>query len=161
MCHVAGMYRQDSLRGISMDELLTHCNEIREDCGDRAFLRAMHFVSENDRVKKQLASLKQNDFDSFLELVRMSGDSSFKCLQNVYSTQDPAKQPLAVALAVSEAVLGDDGVCRVHGGGFAGTIQAFVKTPAVDRYCKAIDRLFGEGSCKPIRISPVGCVQIL
>ncbi|MBR2620229.1 MAG: hypothetical protein IKC98_05305, partial [Firmicutes bacterium] len=92
------------------------------------------------------------DFGEFLRLVKESGDSSYKLLQNIYVADKSGTQSIAVGLAVSEAVLGEDGVCRVHGGGFAGTIQAFVKDDAADRYKAAMDKLFGDGACKVLRI---------
>ena len=114
-------------------------------------------MGETERAKAEAEALKEGDFGEFLRLMKESGDSSYKLLQNVYvggasgctgvNDSRPGAQPIAVALAVSELVLGEDGVCRVHGGGFAGTIQAFVKTEAVGRYKAAMDKLFGDGAC--------------
>lgn len=144
---------RQKLRGITTEQLLEKAPLIRQKAGDRALLRALHFAGETARAKAQAEALKDGDFEEFLRLVKESGDSSYKLLQNIYvSGADGAcagggEQPIAVGLAVSEAVLGEDGVCRVHGGGFAGTIQAFVRDVAVDRYKAAMDKLFGDGAC--------------
>lgn len=142
---VAEIFGRDKLRGISAEQLLEKSSDIRKKAGDRALLRALHFAKETERAKAEAEALKDADMEEFLRLVKESGDSSYKLLQNIYVGDD---QPIAVGLAVSEMVLGEDGVCRVHGGGFAGTIQAFVKIEAVDRYRKAMDKLFGAGACR-------------
>ena len=148
-CQEGGEPERHKLRGITSEQLLEKASEIRRKAGDRALLRALHFAGETERAKAEAEALKEGDFGEFLRLVKESGDSSYKLLQNVYAGGD---QPIAVALAVSELVLGEDGVCRVHGGGFAGTIQAFVKTEAVDRYKTEMDKLFGAGTCRVMRI---------
>lgn len=104
--------------------------------------------------------MRKGDFAGFLKLVKASGDSSFKFLQNIYSNCDAEHQSISLALAVSESILGDDGVCRVHGGGFAGTIQAFVKTDKADAYYKAMDDVFGEGACKIYQMRQFGGVKV-
>ena len=143
---VAEIFGQEKLRGITAEQLIGRAAEIRSKVGDRAFLRALHFASETLRARQQADALKEGDFQEFLRLVKASGDSSYKLLQNIYA--EVTDQAIAVGLAVSEAVLGEDGVCRVHGGGFGGTIQAFVKKDAVARYEEAMDKLFGDGACK-------------
>ena len=148
-CQGGGEPERHKLRGITSEQLLEKASEIREKAGDRALLRALHFAGETERAKAEAEALKEGDFGEFLRLVKESGDSSYKLLQNVYAGGD---QPIAVALAVSELVLGEDGVCRVHGGGFAGTIQAFVKIEDVDRYKAEMDKLFGAGACRVMRI---------
>lgn len=146
---VAEIFGRDKLRGISAEQLLEKSSDIRKKAGDRALMRALNFVAETDRAKAEAEALKDGDIEGFLRLVKESGDSSYKLLQNIYAAADKSgDQPIAVGLAVSEMVLGEDGVCRVHGGGFAGTIQAFVKIEAVDRYRKAMDKLFGAGACR-------------
>lgn len=158
---VAELFGRDKLRGVSAEQLLEKAPEIRQKTGDRALLRALHFAGETERAKAEAEALKDGDFGEFLRLVKASGDSSYKLLQNIYVGSAAEEcvgggdQPIAVGLAVSEAVLGEDGVCRVHGGGFAGTIQAFVKDEAVGRYRKAMDKLFGNGACKVMKISAV------
>lgn len=161
MYHVASIFGLEELRTVTPEKLMDRCYELCDKCGDRAFLRALHFVNENKRVKEIVAALEEGDAPAFLRLIQASGDSSFKYLQNIYSAESPQDQPLSVALAISKAVLGDDGVCRVHGGGFAGTVQAFVKDPAAGKYRRAMDAAFGPGSCRPVKLSPHGSIMIL
>ena len=130
----AAVLGREVLHGTTLEELLEKSAEIREKAGDRAYLRAIHFVTENVRVQNAVAALRAEDFDGFLKMIKSSGDSSYKYLQNVYTNQDVQHQNVSVALAVSDAILGGNGVCRVHGGGFAGTIQAFVKNDVVKEY---------------------------
>ena len=158
---VAEQMGQPVLRGITLEQLLEQAPAIRTQLGDRALLRALHFVQENDRVAHQVEALEQQDFQRFLHLVEQSGASSFQYLQNVYTNQDVQHQNVSIALAVSQAVLGDDGVCRVHGGGFAGTIQAYVRHRAVPRYQQAMEHLFGAGSCHLLHIRPFGGVKVI
>lgn len=158
---VAAVLGQALLHGITLEQLLSHASEIREKTGDRAYLRAIHFVTENVRVQEEVAALKADDFDAFLANVKASGDSSFKYLQNVYTNHDVAHQNVSVALAVSDAILGENGVSRVHGGGFAGTIQAFVKNEAVSGYKAALDGVFGEGACSVLKIRKYGGMQVV
>ena len=158
---VAAVLGQELLHGITLEQLLSHAAEIREKTGDRAYLRAIHFVTENVRVQKEVAALQAEDFDAFLAAVKASGDSSFKYLQNVYTNHDITHQNVSVALAVSDAILGSNGVSRVHGGGFAGTIQAFVKNEAVAKYKAALDGVFGEGACSVLMIRKYGGMQVL
>lgn len=154
---VAEIFGRDKLRGISAEQLLEKSSDIRKKAGDRALLRALHFARETERAKAEAEALKEADMEEFLRLVKESGDSSYKLLQNIYAATDKSgDQPIAVGLAVSEMVLGEDGVCRVHGGGFAGTIQAFVKIEAVDRYREAMDKLFGDGACQVLRVGGAG-----
>ena len=158
---VAAVLGQELLHGITLEQLLSHAAEIREKTGDRAYLRAIHFVTENVRGQEEVAALKAEDFDAFLKTVKTSGDSSFKYLQNVYTNHDITHQNVSVALAVSDAILGNNGVSRVHGGGFAGTIQAFVKNEAVAEYKAALDGVFGEGACDVLMIRKYGGMQVL
>ena len=108
-----------------------------------------------------MAALDAKDFQKFFDLVKASGNSSAKWLQNVYSIQKPEEQGVSMGLMVSEKVLAGKGASRVHGGGFAGTIQAFVPTELVDKYVKAMENLFGEGSCYRLNIRPLGGVQVM
>ena len=124
-------------------------------------LRAIHFINENKRVENQVAALKAKDIDAFFGLVNESGNSSYKYLENVYSVKDVQNQNVSLALAISEEVLGGDGVCRVHGGGFAGTIQSFVKNEAVAEYQKVMDLIFGEGSCSVLKIRKYGGMKVM
>ncbi len=152
---------KEVLHGTTLEDLLKNADAIREKAGDRAYLRAIHFVTENVRVQNAVAALRAEDFDGFLSMIKASGDSSYKYLQNVYTNQDVAHQNVSVALAVSDAILGSNGVCRVHGGGFAGTIQAFVKNEAVKEYKATLDGVFGEGACEVLKIRKYGGMKVL
>lgn len=158
---VAAIFGKEVLHGVKMEELFERSAEIREKAGDRAYLRALHFVSENVRVQQEVEALKNEAFEEFLRVVKASGDSSFKYLQNVYTNHDVQNQNVSIALAISDTILESDGVCRVHGGGFAGTIQAFVKNEAVERYQKNMDRLFGAGSCSVLKIRKFGGMKVI
>uniref|UniRef100_UPI0040561ED8 galactokinase n=1 Tax=Agathobacter sp. TaxID=2021311 RepID=UPI0040561ED8 len=158
---VAAVFGKEVLHGVKIEELYEKSAEIREKAGDRAYLRALHFVNENVRVQQEVAALKNGKFEEFLSVVKASGDSSFKYLQNVYTNHDVQYQNVSIALAISDTILGDDGVCRVHGGGFAGTIQAFVKNEAVEKYRKNMDRIFGEGSCSVLKIRKFGGMKVM
>ena len=157
----AAVLGKEVLYGTTLEELLKNADEIREKAGDRAFLRAIHFVTENIRVQKAVAALRAEDFDGFLNMIQASGDSSYKYLQNVYTNQDVQHQNVSVALAVSDAVLGTKGVCRVHGGGFAGTIQAFVKNDAVKEYKEILDQVFGQDACAVLKVRKYGGMKVL
>lgn len=161
MKQVAACFDEPVLRDITMGDLLNEAREIREQCGDRAFLRAMHFVGETARAAEEVKALEAGDYPRFLQLVRESGDSSWKYLQNVSTGRDPADQPVAVALAVSDQILGSQGVSRVHGGGFAGTIQAFVRREMADKYRETMDQILGPGVCRIFRIRKCGCLRML
>ena len=124
-------------------------------------LRAIHFIEENKRVARAVEALKAENIESFLAQIKASGASSFQYLQNVYSITDIMHQNISVALAVSDSILEEDGVSRVHGGGFAGTIQAFVKNDLVEDYRNKMDKIFVSGECTIIKIIYVGVVQIL
>ena len=158
---VAAVLGKEVLHGTALEDLLKNADEIREKAGDRAFLRAIHFVTENVRVQNTVAALRAEDFDGFLKMIKASGDSSYKYLQNVYTNQDVQHQNVSVALAVSDTILGSNGVCRVHGGGFAGTIQAFVKNEAVKEYKETLDKVFGEGACAVLKVRKYGGMKVL
>lgn len=150
------------LRQTSLGEVMANVKELREKVGDRAILRAYHFFNENARVTAQASYLKENDVESFLEFVIKSGNSSFKFLQNVYTTKNVSEQGLSLALAITENILCDTGAAwRVHGGGFAGTIQAFVPFEQVSSYKEEIDSALGEGACHILRIRPYGAMQVM
>lgn len=120
----------------------------------------MHFFTEQERVKEGVNALKKDDFTGFLDVIKRSGDSSAKLLQNIYSPKEPHVQNMTVALGASEYVLKDRGVCRVHGGGFAGTIQAFVENEAVEEYRTFMESIFGEGTCHVLKVRPYGGIKI-
>lgn len=158
---VAKHFGQDVLRGVTAQDILKNIVALRSEFGDRSVLRALHFVNENERVGQEVTALKKGDFEQFLYNVKASGDSSYKYLQNVYANSDVNCQNVSVALATSDVVLGENGVSRVHGGGFAGTIQAFVKNSHVNEYKKNMDLIFGTGSCSDLRIRKYGGIQII
>lgn len=161
MKKVAAFFGKDVLLGITEKEILDHITEIRMQAGDRGVLRAFHLIRENERVRKEVAALLKGDMKAFLKTVTESGNSSFKYLQNVYSSADVQNQNVSLALAISEKTLGENGVCRVHGGGFAGTIQAFVKNEAVEDYQKTMDMVFGPGACSVLKIRKYGGIQVI
>lgn len=158
---VANYFDKEVLVNVSEAEFLENIGNVRNILNDRCVLRAVHFFDENKRVEKEVSALKQGDVDLFLQHVKASGDSSYKYLQNVYSVKDVYHQNVSLALALSESILGDAGVCRVHGGGFAGTIQAFVKNEEVKTYQKYMDRVFGDGSCSVMKIRKYGGIQVV
>lgn len=154
-------FRQEYLRDVDEKEFYEHLTEVREAVNDRAVLRAIHVFKENKRVQQAVQSLKQEDFDTFKTIVKASGESSFKYLQNIYSNHYVGQQAVSLALALSENLLGAHGVCRVHGGGFAGTIQAFVEDDYVEAYKQGIEKYFGEGSCHILKIRKYGGMKVI
>ncbi len=149
------------LRGKTKEELISLMPKLRQDLGDRAIMRAMHFFSENERVEAARGALVDGDIDRFFDNVRRSGGSSFKFLQNVYTTQNVREQGLSLALCLTEEfLLSHDGACRVHGGGFAGTIQAFIKNSDVAEYVSLMDSVFGNGAVMPLFVRPEGAVRL-
>ena len=158
---VAKYFGKEVLCGISINDVLDNITDLRKKLGDRCVLRTLHFIYENKRVQKEVSALKAGNIGAFLDDVKASGNSSFKYLQNVYSNQDIKNQNVSLALFVSEMFLGQNGVCRVHGGGFAGTIQAFVKNGYVENYKYEMDKIFGKDSCKDLRIRKYGGIKVL
>jgi len=157
---VAELFGLPSLRKLTMDKLIRRSTEIRTKAGDRALLRAMHFVAENERAGAMADALEAGKLKKYLKLVRRSGDSSWRLLQNV-SVQGAVKdQSLAVALELSRAFLGNSGVARVHGGGFAGTIQVYVPVDHVDEYTDFMDSRFGAGATTIVHIRPDGAGEV-
>lgn len=161
MKEVAKYFNKEVLREVDEKEFYSKIKEVRKEVGDRAILRAIHLFNENKRVEKAVSSLKEMDFNTFKEVIKASGDSSYKYLQNVYSNQYVDNQAVSLALALSEDILSDHGVCRVHGGGFAGTIQAFVEDDYVTTYKTEIEKCFGEGSCHVLKVRKYGGMKVL
>ncbi len=158
---VANVLGRDVLRGVTEEMLIANAGKIRKQTSDRAFLRAIHFVRENDRVEAAREALTLGNTDGFFSALIASGNSSFKYLQNVYTNQNPAEQGLSLALAVTDGFLtGKGGAHRVHGGGFAGTIQAFVKNEYLAEYVAIMDSVFGAGAAMPLNIRPVGATRL-
>ena len=158
---VASYFGQEVLRGITLKDILDNFKELQEKFGDRSILRAVHFIEENERVENEVNALISGNIDEFLRLVSKSGDSSYKYLQNIYSTKDTANQGVSLGLMMSEIFLGDNGECRVHGGGFAGTILAIVKDTAIDEYRRNMDKIFGDGASMILQIRHCGGVRII
>lgn len=153
---VANFFGKDVLRDVDVDAFYEQIPAVREQAGDRAVLRALHFFHENERVREIVQALEKEDKEGFERGILASGNSSFKYLQNVFAASDPANQAVSLALAISEEALEGKGVSRVHGGGFAGTIQAFVNTDDVQAYKEKMEKVFGEGSCHVLKIRPEG-----
>lgn len=157
---VAGFFGCESLRQLSLEDIVLNMPDLRDKFGDRAILRAIHFFHENDRVDKLVHALKNKNFNDFLSSVKESGDSSFKYLQNVYANSDVRHQCLSIALNVAENSLHRKGACRVHGGGFAGTIQAFVPLGALKQFKMNMEKIFGTNSCHVLSIRPIGGTEV-
>lgn len=161
MKEVAKAMGKEFLRDVDEKEFYENIADIRTKCNDRAVLRAIHFFNENKRPGVLVDSLNNRDFDTFKKVIQESGNSSYKYLQNVFAASDPEHQAVSVALCMSEMILGDHGVCRVHGGGFAGTIQAFVEDEYVATYKEAIEKVFGEGSCHVLKVRKYGGIKVI
>ena len=161
MKQVAKYFDCEVLSEVDEKEFLSFIPNIRSFCSDRAIMRAMHFFAETKRAHEEAVALKNKDIDLFLKLVNESGISSGNLLQNLFSNNTPTEQAIPLAIAMSKSILGNKGAVRVHGGGFAGTIQAFVPTAMVKEYKDSIERIFGDGSCHQMKIRPVGGIEIL
>ena len=158
---VAAYFGKSVLREVDEAEFYASISALRESVGDRAILRALHFFGENKRVAAQKAALDSGDLDAYFAQVIASGKSSFCYLQNVYTTKNLKEQGLSLALCLAEGYLADKRAAyRVHGGGFAGTIQAYVPMADVDGFRALMDGVFGEGKCIVLRIRPEGAVRI-
>ena len=153
---VAAYFGRKVLREVDEAELLRALPELRRAAGDRAVLRAMHFFADDRRSAEEADALERGDIDAFLALVRESGRSSWELLQNITPTGAAKEQAMAVALAVAERALAGRGACRVHGGGFAGTIQAFVPLDVLESFSAEVEAALGQGSCRALSIRPVG-----
>ena len=161
MKQVAAQFGKEVLREVDEKEFFQAIPALRGKCSDRAILRAMHFFGENNRAIAEADALDRGDLERFFTLYHQSADSSANLLQNLYATKKPLEQGIPLAIAVSKSMLGNDASVRVHGGGFAGTIQAFVPLDQTEAYREKMDALFGAGSCYVLRIRPVGGVKIV
>lgn len=157
---VAAHFGKEVLSQIDEADFYAAIPALRKECGDRAVMRAIHFYAENARVPQQVAALKDGDFDTFLKLIKESGHSSWMYLQNVVPAGYKEHQDVAVSLAVAEHLLQGRGAFRVHGGGFAGTIQAFVPFDILESFRSGIDAVLGEGACHVLSIRPQGGVEM-
>lgn len=151
----------ESCRGVTTEELIQSIRNLRRDVGDRAVLRALHFMEENRRVERQTEALRLHRTDQYLSLVRQSGDSSWRLLQNCYPSGATREQPVALGLAITEDFLQGHGAFRVHGGGFAGTIQAYVPHEVTEHYIQTMEWIFGEGCVTPLRVRQEETMQII
>ncbi len=147
-------------REVTLDQIVEKIPEIRKKTGDRAILRAYHFHGDNQRVVDQVAALEKNDFKAFLDMVVESGYSSYMYNQNIFDVVHKHEQVVSLALALSEMVLKGSGAWRVHGGGFGGTIQAFVPQDKLDEYVKTLEHVYGKGSCHKLFIRNKGSVKL-
>lgn len=161
MKSVAEFFGGKELRDITREQLWENLAEVRKTCGDRAVSRALHFFDENERADREAAALKNGDINAFLREVTASGNSSFKYLQNIFAPVNPREQGLVIGLYAAEKILGGRGACRVHGGGFAGTIQAFVPDDLLERFIAEEEKIFGAGSCYDLYIRPMGGTRVL
>ena len=157
---VAEYFGKEVLTEIDEKDFFAEIPKLREKCGDRAVMRAVHFYQENARVPKQVEALEKGDFEEFLKLVKESGYSSYMYLQNVIPAGYKEHQDVAIALAVCEHLLDGKGAYRVHGGGFAGTVQAFVPFEILEKFREGIDGVLGEGACHVLDIRPQGGVEM-
>ncbi len=157
---VAGYFGKSCLREITEADVLSNIAGIKDKLGERPLLRAIHFFEDNKRVEKEAEALRNGDFDTFKALTIASGYSSYMYNQNVFSSSAPLSQPVSLALAVSEVILKGKGAWRVHGGGFAGTIQAFVPDCLLEEYKNSMEAVFGEGACYVLAIRPFGGTEV-
>ena len=160
MKSVAAELGASVLREVTLEQIVEKIPEIRKKTGDRAILRAYHFQGDNQRVVDQVAALEKNDFQSFLKMVVESGYSSYMYNQNIFDVVHKDEQVVSLALALSEMVLKGSGAWRVHGGGFGGTIQAFVPQEKLDEYVKTLEHVYGKGSCHKLFIRSKGAVKV-
>lgn len=161
MCSVAAFFGKDLLSQVAPGDFYARLPEVRRRCGDRAVLRAIHFFSDDALVGRQLRAIEQGDVEGFLALAAHSGRSSCMYLQNVSTYRDPRCQDMAVLLAVAEQLLDGQGACRVHGGGFAGTIQAFVPLDRADAFRAAMEAVSGPDTCHILSFRSIGTCCIL
>ncbi|MDD6462609.1 MAG: galactokinase family protein [Clostridiaceae bacterium] len=161
MEQAAEVFGKNVLRDVDETEFMRNISLVREKVNDRAVLRAMHFYAENKRAEAEVKALESGDFDAFKELVTESGRSSYMYNQNVFTTKDVAHQGVSLALAMCEYLLKGKGAWRVHGGGFAGTVQAFVPVDMLDDFCEKIEAVFSKGSCHVLSIRPFGGIKLL
>ena len=157
---VAAWFGKEVLTQIPEADFYAAIPQLRDSCGDRAVMRCIHFYQENARVPQQVAALERGDFDAFLALVKQSGYSSYMYLQNVIPAGYRQHQDVAVALALCEHYLEGRGAYRVHGGGFAGTVQAFVPFDMLAQFVAGVDGALGQGACHVLSIRPQGGVEM-
>lgn len=160
MKKVASFFGKEVLRELSKEDVIANIPALRRFAGDRAVLRAIHFFDENERVKAASAYLAKDDIDGFFAVINASGISSSMLLQNYFSPKAPEEQGISLACAVANSALTGGGVCRVHGGGFAGTIQAFVPTKDLEAFKNTMENAFGAGAVTVLSVRPIGMAKI-
>ncbi|MBR3643946.1 MAG: galactokinase, partial [Parasporobacterium sp.] len=158
---VCRYFHCEYLREVPEEKFYEDLNEVRKAAGDRAVLRAMHVYADHRKVTQEVEALREGRFEDFKKLIIASGRSSFQYLQNVYPNSDVQNQSVSIGLALSERILEGKGAWRVHGGGFAGTIQAFVPDDLVNTYKCEMEKTFGEGSCYVLKVRKYGGMQVL
>ena len=158
---VAQFFGKEFLRQVDEAAFYEKLPQVRKAVGDRAVLRAMHFFDDDRLAYEEAQALKVGDFPGFLRKVRVSGQSSLQRLQNVFAPQAPQEQGITLALSLSQRLLGEQGACRVHGGGFAGTIQAYVPFDLLDSYRHGMEHVFGKGSCYVLSFRQAGGTKVL
>ena len=157
---VAEYFGKPVLRGLTEDEIVANTAALRKKLGDRAVLRALHFIRENKRVERMLTALEAEDMSTFLSIIKESGNSSATLLQNYFTTKAPAEQGITLACAIASEILGDDGAWRVHGGGFAGTMQAFVPHAKMNAFRETMETVFGAGAVTELSVRPLGACSV-
>lgn len=161
MKEIAGFFGKNYLREVDPTEFNAKMSELRKAVNnDRAVLRAIHFFNDNERAQDEVEALKNDDFEMFCDLVKKSGFSSYMYLQNVYASSMPTQQAVSLSLALCGEILGENGAYRVHGGGFAGTVQAFVPNEMLDEFKTKIEAVLGEGMCHVLSIRPIGGCEL-
>ena len=158
---ISAYFGKNVLREVDENDFYAALPALREKCGDRAVLRAIHIYNDNRRVEREVEALRAGNFEAFLACVKESGLSSWRCLQNVVPAGYTRNQEVALALTLAERLLAGRGACRVHGGGFAGTIQAYVPKDLLDNFKGEMERVLGEGSCHVLSIRPVGGTRLV
>ncbi|MDR3165046.1 MAG: hypothetical protein LBU13_05665 [Synergistaceae bacterium] len=161
MRSVAAYFGWEYLGEVEYEDFISRLADVRRHVSDRAIVRAIHFFEECRRVNEAVSAAKNGDMPRWLSIIRESGHSSSEFNQNAYSIKAPERQGISVGLAVSEAVLGGRGACRLQGGGFAGAIQAFVPGDLLDKYCAAMGKVFGDEASRVLNVRPQGGIRIL
>ena len=157
---IAGFFGKEYLRQVPMEQFYQNIPALRKATCDRAVLRAHHFFTENLRAQEVAQALKEQDMPHFLHLCQQSGRSSYMFLQNIYPSMTPLSQPASVALMAAEHLLNGQGACRIHGGGFGGTIQVFVPDRMAASFAEQMEQITGKGSCHLLSIRPCGGIEL-
>ena len=161
MKSVARFFGHDVCRSVNKNEFIEKITLLTNSLGDRAVLRALHFFNEDNRVVEMVKELRNNNLELYLKHVRESGDSSFKFLQNVFTTRHVTEQKISLAIALTESFQNFQGVVRVHGGGFAGTVQVYIKSEYYVAFKEYIEGFFGLASVTPLRIRKTGAIKVI